>query len=341
MLAGFQLNLAAMSLVSLLVGMFLIYNTIEASVVRRRSEIGILRSLGATRARSARAFSRRSCRARVWSACGRFGRRIFARARSRRHGGGNDLVALRPRPRAANSRSRRGFGSARLSSGLLSVLLAAWLPAQSAAATDPVQALHGGQRLEQSVRLVAWLDSWRGDFAFLAVGLLVAGAARRSAWLGFGAAFFVLAGFSLARAGAELALRRAPGNRRADRAASRRAESRAFAPAQFDHDRFARRRGRDDRRRRSDGLFVPPNGRELDRANARGRSFHRASRERNRRPAFLHAARGDSVSREKSGGRRRSTRFVRSTCPIANSRSPSRWCAGATGEISASSRQRR
>ena len=49
MLAGFQLNLQAMSLVSLLVGMFLIYNTIEASVVRRRSEIGILRSLGVTR----------------------------------------------------------------------------------------------------------------------------------------------------------------------------------------------------------------------------------------------------------------------------------------------------
>ena len=48
MLAGFQLNLQAMSLVSLLVGMFLIYNTIEASVVRRRSEIGILRSLGVT-----------------------------------------------------------------------------------------------------------------------------------------------------------------------------------------------------------------------------------------------------------------------------------------------------
>src|SRR5215210_3710104 len=49
MLGGFQLNLTAMSLVSLLVGMFLIYNTVSASVVRRRSEIGILRSLGVTR----------------------------------------------------------------------------------------------------------------------------------------------------------------------------------------------------------------------------------------------------------------------------------------------------
>jgi putative ABC transport system permease protein len=51
MLAGFQLNLAALSMVSLLVGVFLIYNTITASVVRRRSEIGILRALGASRRR--------------------------------------------------------------------------------------------------------------------------------------------------------------------------------------------------------------------------------------------------------------------------------------------------
>ena len=51
MLAGFQLNLTALSMVSLLVGVFLIYNTITASVVRRRGEIGILRALGASRQR--------------------------------------------------------------------------------------------------------------------------------------------------------------------------------------------------------------------------------------------------------------------------------------------------
>jgi len=51
MLAGFQLNLTALSMVSLLVGVFLIYNTVTASVVRRRSEIGILRTLGASRQR--------------------------------------------------------------------------------------------------------------------------------------------------------------------------------------------------------------------------------------------------------------------------------------------------
>ena len=46
MLGAFQLNLTALSLVSLLVGMFLIYNTVAASVVRRRHEIGVLRALG-------------------------------------------------------------------------------------------------------------------------------------------------------------------------------------------------------------------------------------------------------------------------------------------------------
>ena len=51
MLAGFQLNLTALSMVSLLVGVFLIYNTVTASVVRRRSEIGILRALGVSRAK--------------------------------------------------------------------------------------------------------------------------------------------------------------------------------------------------------------------------------------------------------------------------------------------------
>ena len=51
MLAGFQLNLTALSMVSLLVGVFLIYNTVTASVVRRRSELGILRTLGASRQR--------------------------------------------------------------------------------------------------------------------------------------------------------------------------------------------------------------------------------------------------------------------------------------------------
>jgi putative ABC transport system permease protein len=49
MLQAFRWNLRVLSYIALVVGAFLIYNTISVSVVRRRSEIGILRSLGATR----------------------------------------------------------------------------------------------------------------------------------------------------------------------------------------------------------------------------------------------------------------------------------------------------
>jgi len=46
--AAFSLNLTALSLLALVVGMFLIYNTVMFSVVQRRAVIGTLRSLGVT-----------------------------------------------------------------------------------------------------------------------------------------------------------------------------------------------------------------------------------------------------------------------------------------------------
>jgi putative ABC transport system permease protein len=46
--AAFQLNLTALSLLALVVGMFLIYNTVMFSVVQRRVVIGTLRALGVT-----------------------------------------------------------------------------------------------------------------------------------------------------------------------------------------------------------------------------------------------------------------------------------------------------
>lgn len=50
MTAAFNLNLQALSLLALVVGVFLIYNTVTFSIVQRRPIIGILRALGATRA---------------------------------------------------------------------------------------------------------------------------------------------------------------------------------------------------------------------------------------------------------------------------------------------------
>ena len=56
MLAAFRWNLHVLSYIALLVGAFLIYNTISISVVRRRGEIGIVRALGATRGMVTAAF---------------------------------------------------------------------------------------------------------------------------------------------------------------------------------------------------------------------------------------------------------------------------------------------
>ncbi len=50
MTAAFEINLQALSLLALVVGLFLIYNTVTFSVVQRRHIIGILRSLGTTQA---------------------------------------------------------------------------------------------------------------------------------------------------------------------------------------------------------------------------------------------------------------------------------------------------
>jgi len=49
LLASFRLNLTALSLVSLLVGGFLVHASVRASLARRREELGVLRAVGATR----------------------------------------------------------------------------------------------------------------------------------------------------------------------------------------------------------------------------------------------------------------------------------------------------
>ena len=49
MLAAFHFNLSALSWIALIVGLFLVYNTVAVSVISRRAEIGVLRAIGATR----------------------------------------------------------------------------------------------------------------------------------------------------------------------------------------------------------------------------------------------------------------------------------------------------
>ena len=49
MISAFQFNLSALGSIAILVGLFLIYNTVSISVISRRDEIGALRAVGADR----------------------------------------------------------------------------------------------------------------------------------------------------------------------------------------------------------------------------------------------------------------------------------------------------
>jgi putative ABC transport system permease protein len=195
MLAGFELNLQAMSLVSLLVGMFLIYNTVEASVVRRRNEIGILRSLGATRAEVRGLFlGEAAVLGMIGIAAGMIGGYFLAKVLVGTVA--ETISSLYVLVSVQRLVVAPWIWSSALALGFVSVLLAAWLPAQAAAAVDPVQALHGGIRIERSVHLSrGWIF---GGGCSLLVSFVLSLLALRTGppWLGFGAAFFVLAGFS-------------------------------------------------------------------------------------------------------------------------------------------------
>ncbi|MBA2743184.1 MAG: FtsX-like permease family protein [Chthoniobacterales bacterium] len=196
MLGGFQLNLTAMSLVSLLVGMFLIYNTVSASVVRRRREIGILRSLGVTRNEVralflGEAMALGSLGVVVGIVGGIFLARMLVGTVSDTISSLYVLLSVRDVAIAPWM-----FASAAVL-GLLSVAVAAWLPAAAAAGMHPVRALHGGAMLEEATDLSPSWSIAGVTAVLLAVGCSVLALTSGPPWIGFGAAFFVLSGFSL------------------------------------------------------------------------------------------------------------------------------------------------
>jgi putative ABC transport system permease protein len=195
MLAGFQLNLQAMSLVSLLVGMFLIYNTVEASVIRRRPEIGILRSLGVSRSEIRALFlGEAALLGALGIALGLAGGYFLARALVGTVA--ETISSLYVLLSVQEIVAAPWVWTSAVLLGFTSVMAAAWLPARTGAAMNPVETLHHGARIEKAVKLSpGWL---LGGVLFLLGAVVFSVLALRTgpAWLGFGAAFFVLAAFS-------------------------------------------------------------------------------------------------------------------------------------------------
>jgi putative ABC transport system permease protein len=145
MAGSFALSVNFSSLFALLIGMFLIYNSFAIAVTQRRSEIGILRALGATRRQIRGLFLAEGAIAGLFgSLAGILFGVLLARGVAayvstllgQIYGVAQTAEELSTNPRL--------LGGALLI-GLATSLVAAWLPARSAARVDPVKALQKGR----------------------------------------------------------------------------------------------------------------------------------------------------------------------------------------------------
>lgn len=196
MLGAFQLNVTAMSLVSLVVGMFLICNSVGASVIRRRVEIAILRANGATRGEVRRLFlCEAALEAAVGVALGIWLAPLLAGWIAQPVSQSVSSLYELVRVENMSLTDRQMLGA--IAIGMTAALVAAWLPASEAAHCDPARILHPGAGIEVFSPLRK-----RG----LVVAILLIGAAfglcvysleGGSKYLGFAAAGAIIAGFSL------------------------------------------------------------------------------------------------------------------------------------------------
>jgi putative ABC transport system permease protein len=177
MLDVYSTAMNILSLFALFIGMFIIYNSFAIAVAQRRSEIGILRALGATRAQIRWLFLVESLVAGIFgSLVGLLLGFVIARLMTTsissllegiygiaEH---TDTVSADPRLLAAAA-----------AIGIFTSIVAAWLPARTAARVDPVRALQKGRSQvlssgENRVRRIAALVLIAIAAVFLASGRL-------------------------------------------------------------------------------------------------------------------------------------------------------------------------
>lgn len=145
MLAAFRWNLQLLSYIALIVGAFLIYNTISVSVVRRRAEIGIVRALGASRLQVLLGFLLEAAFIGIaGSLLGVPLGRVIASAAVKLMGITVNSLYVSSRPGDISLDTASILLA--LLTGLGATLLSAWAPAREAANVTPVQAMARGRR---------------------------------------------------------------------------------------------------------------------------------------------------------------------------------------------------
>lgn len=145
MLGAFRWNLRLLSYIALIVGAFLIYNTISVSVVRRRAEIGVVRALGASRAQVLLGFLLEAAFVGIsGSLLGIPVGRLIASFAVKLMGATVNSLYVSSRPGEVSLDAWSVFFA--LLAGLTLTLLSAWAPAREAARVPPVEAMARARR---------------------------------------------------------------------------------------------------------------------------------------------------------------------------------------------------
>jgi putative ABC transport system permease protein len=145
MLAAYSMMVGISSLFALFIGMFIIYNSFAIAVTQRRSEIGILRALGATRAQIRWLFLGESA---ITGLIGSVGGLAFGTLIARGIAASigtliSDVYGVAQR--ADEVAASPALLLTALGIGIATSIVAAMIPARNAARVDPVQALQKGK----------------------------------------------------------------------------------------------------------------------------------------------------------------------------------------------------
>ncbi len=215
MLAAFHANLTALSWIALIVGLFLVYNTVTISVVARRQEIGTLRALGLTRRKVLFLFLGEAAALAVAGiALGLGLARLLADAAVAMTAATVSAIYIA----AASAPPDMNWGHVWLAAaiGLPLSLLAAAIPALEASRVEPTAAMRGHDTLDMRVRLRPAMVIAPLAVLALAFGLAQLGPVNGKPLFGYLASFAIVIGagllvpaimFTLARV-SRLALRR-------------------------------------------------------------------------------------------------------------------------------------
>ena len=158
MLAAFRWNLRLLSYIALVVGAFLIYNTISVSVVRRRAEIGIVRATGASRRQIFAAFLGEAALIGLSGALlGIPLGRLMATGAVKLMGVTVNALYVTSRPGTITFTTWSAALALVVGAGV--TLFSAWSPAREAAGVAPVEAMARGRR-EFEIRVTKTSGLW-------------------------------------------------------------------------------------------------------------------------------------------------------------------------------------